>query len=461
MGTLPFESCPHFFLAMPSRNDILLINPWIYDFTAYDFWLRPLGLLYIASILRENARCRVYLIDCLDRHHPFLSKRTPAKLDGRGHYPKEEVDKPAALKGVPRRYSRYGIPIPLFLDELKQVPRPEAVLITSTMTYWYPGVQLVVELIRRKWGSVPVILGGVYATLLADHARRHSGADFVVEGKGENKILPLMKKILGDGAVRLHAFKGLEDMPPPAFDLLRNRQSLSLLTSRGCPFRCTFCATPLLYRAFEQRPPRSVFAEAVHCVERFRTKHFAFYDDALLVGKNGHIIPILEAVAEKKLDIRFHTPNGLHIREIDPGLAFLFRKAGVDSLYLSQESFDEQLLSRSCPKVSTLDLERALGVLEEAGYSRRNVNVYLIFGLPDQDLSSVRDSIRRVRALGAKPRLAYFSPLPGTEEWSRLVARRILPADADPLLHNKLAFAYIWGGLSRQDFEGLRSLLEA
>lgn len=46
-------------------KDILLVNPWIYDFTAHDFWLKPLGLLYIASILRENIDCRINFIDSL------------------------------------------------------------------------------------------------------------------------------------------------------------------------------------------------------------------------------------------------------------------------------------------------------------------------------------------------------------------------------------------------------------
>ena len=65
------------------NGNILLINPWIYDFAAYDMWTEPLGLLYIASLLRENGY-RVSLINCLDRHHPDLLKfqnRKRAKSD--------------------------------------------------------------------------------------------------------------------------------------------------------------------------------------------------------------------------------------------------------------------------------------------------------------------------------------------------------------------------------------------
>jgi radical SAM superfamily enzyme YgiQ (UPF0313 family) len=440
-------------------KDILLVNPWIYDFTAYDFWLKPLGLLYIASILRENTNCRIHFIDCLDRYHPLLWRKLKTKPDGRGPFPKEEVAKPEVLKNIPRRYSRYGIPVSLFQQELERLPRPETVLLTSSMTYWYPGVQLAIELIRQKWGAVPVILGGIYATLAPEHARRHSGADIVVQGVGENTILPLMREILGDRCVRPREFKGLEDMPFPAFNLLRNRVALPLLTSRGCPFRCSFCATSLLYRNFEQRSPLSVISEIEMNVRQWGTKNLSFYDDALLIGKQNHLVPLLERLADKKLRLTFHTPNGLHIREIDRELACLFRKAGVQSLYLSQESFDEELLKRACPKVTPQDLEKALDILEAAGYRRQEVNVYLIAGLPDQNLSLIRESILRVRQLGARPRLAFFSPVPGTADWSRVVDRGYLSADADPLLHNKLTFAYLWGGISSQEFDSLRSLL--
>jgi hypothetical protein len=74
---------------MPSKKDILLINPWIYDFTAYDFWLKPLGLLYIAAILKKHSDFSLHFIDCLDRHHPLLGRKLKTKPDGRGAFLKE------------------------------------------------------------------------------------------------------------------------------------------------------------------------------------------------------------------------------------------------------------------------------------------------------------------------------------------------------------------------------------
>jgi len=444
---------------MSGRKHILLINPWIYDFTAYDFWLRPLGLLYIASIIRKYTNFQVSYIDCLDRYHPLLLKKMKVKQDGRGPYPKEEVLKPLILKDVPRKYSRYGIPIPLFLHELKKIPSPDLVLLTCTMTYWYPGVQLVVELVRKKFGRVPIILGGVYATLMPQHAQSATGVDIVVQGAGERKIFPVLKEVFGDKHLPDIQFGFLEDIPWPAFDFLRNKRDLPLLTSRGCPFKCSFCASPLLYENFEQRRPSSVLAEVEYFYSQFLTQNFAFYDDALLLNKEFHLIPFLQEVIRKKLALAFHTPNGLHIREIDFELASLFKRANFQSLYLSQESFEERILEKASNKVSAKDLEKALDNLRRAGYNCHDINVYLMVGLPEQNISGIKDSILRVRSLGAKPRLAYFSPVPGTLEWLVMIKKKIIPEDTDPLLHNKLAFPYLWGSFSDKDFESLKNLL--
>jgi radical SAM superfamily enzyme YgiQ (UPF0313 family) len=328
------------------------------------------------------------------------------------------------------------------------------------MTYWYPGVQLAVELVRRKFGAVPVILGGAYATLTEDHARRHSGADIIVAGPGENRISDLARDILGDNAVRRTTpYAAFSDLPRPAFDLLRDASCLPLLTSRGCPFSCSFCAGSLLYGRFEQRPPESVAAEIEVHAARFGTRDFVFYDDALLLRKAEHIVPILEEAARRGRPVSFHTPNGLHIREIDPAIARLFWRAGVRSLYLSQESTDEEVLRDACLKVAPGDLERAMRCFEEAGYARRDISVYLMAGLPGQEAASVLESVRWVKALGARPRVAYFSPIPGTRAWRTLVEKGRLAPDADPLITNKSAYRFVGEGFSPEDYDELQSLL--
>lgn len=424
---------------------ILLINPWIYDFTAYDFWSKPLGLLQIGAIVRQYTGCQVHLIDCLDRFHPGLKKNYASKPDGRGPLPKEEVTKPEVLKFVPRKFSRYGLPLDLFMEELAKQPAPEAVLITCGMTYWYPGVQLATELVRTRFGRVPIILGGIYPTLLPEHARRASGADIIVCGPGENQILSLLKEILGDRLVQERKFEDLDDLPLPAYDLLRNRETLPFLTSRGCPYRCSYCASSLLFPRFEQKRPQQVIADIQWLVQKLNCRHLAFYDDALLLASRFHFKPILKGLINNSLNLSLHSPNGLHVQAIDEEMAHLMKAAGFISLYLSQESLDPSWLKECSPKVEPEDLMKAIHSLEAAGFERPNLNVYLLAGLPGQDWDRLINDIEEVQRLGLRPRLAYFSPIPGTREWKKVVDQGILREDSDPLLQNKIAFLYLQG----------------
>ncbi|OQY38408.1 radical SAM protein [Candidatus Atribacteria bacterium 4572_76] len=197
---------------MKKNYNLLLVNPWIYDFTAYDFWSKPLGLLYIASILRERGY-EISYIDCMDRYNREILKlknREFPKKDefGRGPFYKEEVEKPAILKNIPCRYSRYGITEEIFLNKLKKLPPPQAVLVTSIMTYWYPGAFRVIEIIKKIFPDIPIILGGIYATLCFEHACKFSGADYVIKGNSIRdliKILEIKDFIFYDDALLINS----------------------------------------------------------------------------------------------------------------------------------------------------------------------------------------------------------------------------------------------------------------
>jgi len=420
--------------------------------------MKPLGLLYVAALIEKYTSFELTFIDCLDRHHPGLDKKLKTKTDGRGPFFKEEVAKPSVLKDIPRKYSRYGIPLSLFHHELSQIDTPDLVLMTCTMTYWYPGIQCAVAQVRQKFGSVPIALGGVYASLMPDHAHKETGVDFVLKGPAEKTLGSFFHDVFTHSVCEEIRIDGLENMPWPSYHLLRDRETLPLLTSRGCPFECAFCASPLLSSSFDQASPHSVvsFIDWVH--RSYGTRNFAFYDDALLINKKKHIMPILEGLFDKNLPVAFHTPNGLHVRELDAEMASLLWRNRFRSLYLSQESLDETILGDTCSKVAPGDLDAALRHLTTAGYEPSKINVYLMAGLPGQDAESIRESIRNVQGLGARPRLAYFSPVPGTSMWKKMVKLGLLDREADPLLHNKLTFPYIWGGMSPEDFLGLKEL---
>ena len=139
-------------------SHLLLINPWIYDFAAYDFWAKPLGFLYVAALLRKNG-FSIHYIDCLCSDHnffPALSLRR--KESGKGKFLKTKVEKPESLKTIPQKYNHYGIPSEVFHDLLLSSPQPDIILITSAMTYWYPGVFEVIKHVQRVFPKTPIIL---------------------------------------------------------------------------------------------------------------------------------------------------------------------------------------------------------------------------------------------------------------------------------------------------------------
>jgi len=235
---------------------ILLINPWITDFAAYNFWIRPLGLLSITGLLRESG-FRVTLIDCLD----FYGK---TKRYGDGNFFKTKIEKPPPLKSIPRNYCQYGIPEEMLLKRFSLLEeKPDLIGITSGMTYWYPGVFKLIEITKNFFKDVPLILGGIYATLCHEHAQKYSGADKVFKSGNELEVVKLISKLTGfhlrtpwpRSALRSGPNSKLrtEELPYPAFDLYPHLDYVCITTTRGCPFRCTYCASPILSKGFVGR----------------------------------------------------------------------------------------------------------------------------------------------------------------------------------------------------------------
>jgi radical SAM superfamily enzyme YgiQ (UPF0313 family) len=413
------------------RQPLLLINPWIYDCAAYDFFARPLGLLYLAGLL-EARGCAVNFLDCLGgppaRPGPF----------GTGRYHKEILPTPLPLQGIPRRYGRYGISPAEFEAQLSRLPQPGAILVTSLMTYWYPGVMEAIRLARRHFPGRPVILGGIYATLCPEHARQHSGAGLVVTGPGEEAVISHLAGLgLGVGSDPIPA--DLDSLPYPALHLASHLSYIPILTSRGCPLDCSYCASRRLQPTFRPRRPLAVVAELRHWQERLGLTEVAFYDDALLVKPEDHLLVILEELARRGWRFRFHTPNGLHAGLISREVAVSLKRAPFATLRLGVETATPGQ-ARLDRKLKEGELEAALANLREAGFRQREIGVYLLVGLPYQEEAEIAASIRRVQELGGTPILAQYSPIPGTALWPQAVQCSRYDLESDPIYHNNSLF---------------------
>jgi len=419
------------------QPSFILINPWIFDFAAYDLWSKPLGLLYIAGYLRRRG-CRVHLIDCLDVHHPQMKTHSDVnhlkrRLYGTGKFWREVVAKPPPLQDIPRPYNRYGLLPEIVEQELKSVSSPSAILVTSLMTYWYPGVREAIRLAKDIHPDVPVILGGIYARLCREHALMRSGADRVVSGQGFESL----SAALHEYGIHVSAKSG--DAQPteyPAFDLLTKIDYVCIMTSSGCPFHCQYCASHFLYPEFSRREPGEVLEEIVYWHRGSAVQDFAFYDDALLVAQEHHAGPLLEGLARLDLDLRFHTPNALHVREITGEIARLMRRTGFRTIRLGLETSNMPLHREIDNKVAPGDFEKAMHHLRRAGFGPRDIGAYILIGLPGQSVDSILESIQFVGAQGAVPYLAEYSPIPHTALWKKAVACSGRDLLSEPLFHN-------------------------
>ena len=404
---------------------ILLVNPWIYDFAAYDLWLKPWGLLKISSILKKNG-FKVYYVDTLDRHHPLIKEKINDRADGTGKYLTEVIKQPDVFQDIPRKYKRYGLSLESFR---KALPREDIdfILVSSSMTYWYQGVFQAIKMLRRVYKGVPVILGGTYASLCYSHAVEKSGADYVVKNNELNKLSLILGKECD------FSFSNILDELID-YEYYHNSAYAVLRISLGCPFNCLYCAQKLLGPGFILKDKKSALKEIKMFCQR-GIRNFAFYDDALLFNQD-YISWYLEAIVkEVGQDVNFYTPNGLHAKFLTENIAGLMKKANFINPILSLETVNkgkEKLWHR---KVTGEQLQKAISNLKKAGYKKGEYSVYLMLGAPGSNIEEVKEGVDFVHSLGARISLSEFSPIPGTK-----MAENFNGIDEEPLLQNNSFF---------------------
>jgi len=407
---------------------ILLVNPPIYDFAAYDFWVKPYGLLSVAGYLRGQADFTLF--DYLDKLHPFCETQKGVKTDqwGRGTFYYEKIPSPDCLKNIPRGFRRFGLPRTIFQDFLANHKPCDFVFINTVMTYWYPGVKEVVEDIRSAIPEAKIIIGGNYVTLCRSHAEK-LGADLLVEG---DKLGPLWD------FVRLSP-----DFSQPGLWEAYNKLNTGVLKlSDGCPFECTYCLVPKIYGKFRARSLERSLTE-LELLVKLGAKNIAFYDDALLFDAKDVLGPFLEEVLKRKIPVNFHCPNAINARFVTKKVADLMVFADFKTFYLGFETVSRQWQEQTGSKVFSEELAEAVKNLKQAGAESNNITAYQIMGHPKTEIADLEESMRFVNSLGIRGMLADFSPVPGTLDGE--FCRKWVDMD-EPLFHNKTAFPIIlWG----------------
>ena len=398
--------------------NILAINPWIIDCAAYDFWLKPYGFLVILTYLK-NQGINIDYIDCLD-------KKISQGTFGRGKYYSQIIESPLAVKAIPRRFKRYGMPKPE-LEQLLEGKTPDYILLTSSMTYWYPAIKELSSLLKLKFPQTPVVLGGTYASLCPEHAQKNQPPDFIFTNHQLDKFFELLN-------CRFSQEELYSTLPDYNY-FYRSLDYIVVRTSWGCPFDCSFCAIKKLSTGFFRIADEKIIAFILK-FNRQGLKHFVLYDDAFLYQPQ-YAKKLLSEIIKLKLDINFHTPNALHLRFLDREIAGLLKASGFINPHFGLEVLNSELQKAWGDKVNKDELIRGIALLKEGGFRNGKFSVYLLLGYPGQNLDELKTDAEFIHRLGAKVSLAEYSPVPQTKIFD--AHKEFI---AEPLLQNNSLFGF-------------------
>ncbi len=417
---------------MKKNFKILLVNPWVTDFSLYDFWIKPLGLLVLGSILKREG-FKVFLLDFLDRHNPFFReklgekdlKKIKDKSFSTGKFPSKEIEKPSLLKDIKRKYKIYGWYEDILRDYLKNFDNFDYILITSGMTYWYPGIRKTIDFLKEFYPQSIYILGGRYVFLCREHAEKNFYDTIIIYERKIKNILEKLSKIM-DVEIDIEKYLKRDNI---CFDIYFDYPILkhfAILRSFGCPFSCSYCVSNLLFPEFYELGDEKIIDEIERINKIKGAKDLAFYDDALLYPKEK-FKNFLKKLIEKNLDIRIHTPNAIHARYIDEEMAYLLKKANFKTIRIGFETINEKKLEKNWSKKLTLKhFEDAITNLSKAGFDE--IGAYILIGTEEDDFDEIMKSYEYLYNKKIKIYPAQFSPVPSTNFFDK---------DTDPLLSNK------------------------
>jgi radical SAM superfamily enzyme YgiQ (UPF0313 family) len=352
----------------------------------------PIGLAYMGAFLREHGH-RVAIIDA-------------------------EVD----------RLSNSQI--------TERVQRADLVGITTTAPTYSSALALA-NLIKQSNNGTKVVLGGPQATFLDRECLEKSAADAVVRGEGEATMLDVAASIESGS---LHDVEGitlrdagaivrnpdrkliadLDDIPFPARDLLpmgkySPPRSTGVISSRGCPFRCIFCASSNMYhKTFRSRSAYNVFEEVAQLVGQ-GYENVTMLDDNFILNKE-RAFKFADLVEENNLKFSWSCTG--RVDSIDDDLLGRLREVGCNGLFFGVESASDDTLKLIKKGFLTDQVIDAFDVLRNYDYA---TTASFMIGLPGDDRQKVVDTINLAKQV--TPDFAMFSvttPYPGTELYENI-----------------------------------------
>ncbi len=221
----------------------------------------------------------------------------------------------------------------------------------------------------------------------------------------------------------------------------RNRKKLpagDIVTSRGCPNHCTFCAIHNIWQhKWRMRSARNVLEEIDFLVSKFKVKHINIQDDNFNVSKE-RIIEICKGIIRNKYKITLLAPSGAFVSTLDKEVLIWLKKAGLNELRMSIESSNQDILYNVIKK--NIDLSQVKGIVDTCKKLGIKTEGAFIFGIPGETIETMKESLEFAKKSGFNRIVKFiFQPFPNTELYDLCVKNNYLTKDYNP---NKL---YITG----------------
>lgn len=317
----------------------------------------------------------------------------------------------------------------------------------SSITATAPRAYSLIEKIKKK-RSTPVVMGGPHVTFLPEEALM-KGADFVVRGEGEKNFIDLVQAIrenktswenipgisfkMGDQIYHnppSREFLPLDNLPWPNLRLIQNWQRmpiLPMLTSRGCPFNCTFCSvTKMFGRYYRTRPIDEVIAELEFWLAIKRWRSVFFYDDNFACQPE-RTKQLFQKIINRRLKIRWTAQVRVDVAQ-DEELLKLMKMSGGYVLYMGLESINPRSLEKYRKKQTVEEIARAIDLIHKYGMQ---VHGMFVLGSDEDDRQTIDETVKFARKMKIDTvQFMVLTPLPGTETYFELFSQgRLLEAD--------------------------------
>jgi len=358
--------------------------------------LPPIGLMYVSSILRQRAGCRVSLIDCV------VARQTEGQL-----------------------------------IEFIRSESPNA-LIFATGASTFEHDKKLLERVKRIFPSLILIAVGGHATILAEEVLGESHIDFVIRGEPELTAADLIGSLSRGGScdgVDGIAFKrngtivitpprklleNIDELPFPARDLTarykyaipfaKSNNFTIMLTSRGCPYPCIFCATRIYDGSrCRMRTADNIIAELDQIVRTSPIRDVGFWDDTFTL-RRSHVVGICTLIIQRRLEVDWICLS--RVDTVDGDLLRLMKRAGCYQIQYGVESGDQRILD-SIQKGITI--EQVKKAFQETRRSGIETVAFFMFGCPGETVETMEKTIALAKELDADyASFNIVTPYPGT-----------------------------------------------